>query len=181
MDCDEGVPWALWERSLSLALGSSRGQQALAGMEAALLALPEPKLIHGHLAAEGGVCAIGAYVAHCEATRKETSVEAEIAAMQGHEECWCGHDREAHKDGPCTEMSRWAKENPCSCTAFGAENEDAFETVEAGRRVGLGTSIAWHLAEMNDERFDGLSPEERFTKMLAWVRRAQGKDTEVAA
>jgi hypothetical protein len=54
-DSDEGVPWPLWKSILSNALGGKRGQRALADMEAALLALPERKLIDGDPCL-GGCC-----------------------------------------------------------------------------------------------------------------------------
>jgi hypothetical protein len=72
----EGMPWPLWETTVSTALGGRRGQEALAAMEAALLALPECKLVEGHLAAEGGVCAVGAYVAHRRAEQEHVDIAA---------------------------------------------------------------------------------------------------------
>jgi hypothetical protein len=31
------------------------------------------------------------------------------------------------------------------------------------------------MAYLNDETFEGATPEQRYEKILAWVRRAQGK------
>lgn len=56
---------------------------------------------------------------------------------------------------------------------------DIHETAYAGTGVGLRWSVAWHLAYLNDETFHEATPEQRYEKMLAWVRRAQGK-TETA-
>jgi hypothetical protein len=56
---------------------------------------------------------------------------------------------------------------------------DAFETADEGAREGLAFCVAWHFGYLNDEHFYAATPEERFDRMLAWVRRAQGK--EVAA
>lgn len=53
--------------------------------------------------------------------------------------------------------------------------EDVYETVEAGERAGLRYSVAWHLAHLNDETFREATPEQRYEKILAWVRCAQGK------
>lgn len=45
--------------------------------------------------------------------------------------------------------------------------EDA--TDEAGEAMGLPFRVAWSLVEMNDMIFDTETPEERYTKVLAWV------------
>lgn len=52
----------LWQANCRRSLRGKRGQQELRELHAALLALPEKRLIHGSLEdEEGGVCAIGAY------------------------------------------------------------------------------------------------------------------------
>lgn len=56
--------YSLWEQATRNALSGKRGQAALADLEEALLALPEPRLIEGALAENGEVCAIGALVLH---------------------------------------------------------------------------------------------------------------------
>lgn len=182
-DDGEGVPWGFWNEIVSRALGGSRGQQALADMEAALLALPEPKLIEGHLADDGGVCAVGAYVAHRQAVERGEDIHAVIREMSAKLKCWCTHARGAHEKDPDTKQvfctgKRW-DDAPCGCQEFDPEDHDPFETVEAGKGAGMLFSVAWHMAHMNDEKFAGLTPEQRYERMLEWVRRAQGK--EVAA
>lgn len=145
----EVIPAGLWDRALSVALGSGRGQEALARMERALLELPEPpRLVAGHLA---------------------------IETMSARVQCGCGHSRDQHHDGEgCS--GKWWQDRPCSCTGFDAEEtEDVWETVAAGERIGLRRTIAWHLANLNDETFGGATPEERYRLILAWVGRAQGK------
>lgn len=148
---DGGMPWPMWERVVSTALGGERGQQALAEFEEALLALPERKLIEGHLASEDGVCLVGAYVAHKQAKDQGIEMAAAIDRITSDE-----HD-EYH------------------------DAEDAWETAQAGANAGLSWTVAWHMAYLNDEQFYICSPEERYQKMLAWVRRAQGKETEMEA
>lgn len=145
---DEGVPWQFWEVIVSRALGSERGQEALADMEEALLALPERKLIEGHLAKDDGVCGIGALVAHKRAKDRGIAIHEAIA-----------------------ELAEEAADEEFSY--------DPNRTADAGVQVGLRSSVAWHLAYLNDEQFRDLSPDDRYEKMLAWVRRAQGK-TETA-
>lgn len=73
---DEGIPWAVWEQIVSRALICRPGQQMLADLEAALLALPERKLIAGKFMEAGQVCAVGAYVAKKHADRLHVTIEA---------------------------------------------------------------------------------------------------------
>jgi hypothetical protein len=64
---DEGdIPYALWRQTVRNALQGKRGQKALREIEAALLALPEPRLIEGSLCAETPgrpyeFCVVGAW------------------------------------------------------------------------------------------------------------------------
>ena len=176
-DSEEGMPWELWETVVSNALGGRKGQAALAELEAALVALPEPKLISGHLAADGAVCAVGAFIAHRRAVSEAIDLDAVIDAMSVGVACYCGHNREAHHDGAC--HGKGYQDAPCYCDGDFEpdENEDgAYETVEAGKQAGLSSTLAWHLAYLNDEQFSDSSPEERYERMLRYVRRAQGKE-----
>src|SRR5690242_8806216 len=116
----------MWETVVSNALGGRRGQEALAELEAALLALPEPKLVEGHLAAEGGVCAVGAFVAHRKAQADGADLAAVIEAMSVGVSCWCGHGREAHKGGACT--GKLWEDRPCRCTEYEPREEAIDET-----------------------------------------------------
>jgi hypothetical protein len=64
---DEDYPgqFELWQANCERSLRGAKGQQELAQLRAALLALPEKRLIHELLEdEEGGVCAIGAYGKH---------------------------------------------------------------------------------------------------------------------
>lgn len=179
----EGVPWEMWNTIVSRALGGRRGQEALAELEAALLELPAPRLVEGHLAADGAVCAVGAFVAHRRAQKEGVDIATVIDAMAAGLSCWCGHGRGAHEGGRCSGTRRvWRGEDrPCSCDCYEPETEDAFETANAGRAAGMTYSVAWHLAWLNDEEWADASPEERYERMLAWVRRAQGKPEGVLA
>jgi hypothetical protein len=81
-DCDwDFGRYSLWEQAVTNALSGRRGQAALADLEAALLALPEPRLIEGHLAHEGEVCAIGALVL-AKRTAAGESRETVLAEME---------------------------------------------------------------------------------------------------
>lgn len=174
-DWEDAVPFDLWEQTVSRALGSRRGQEALAEMEQALVDLPEPVLIEGHLAAGGRVCAVGALVARREAAVAGADVQTIIDRLGV--ACDCGHQLDAHRDGgPCTATrTRRGETRPCSCPGYMAYAEDASDTVAAGQRAGLKFAVAYHFAYLNDEKYADLSPEDRHAHMLAWVRRAQGK------
>jgi hypothetical protein len=131
----------LWERAMQNALSGRRGQAALADLEQALLALPEPRLIEGYLAKDGEVCAMGALVA---AKR--------VAA---------GEDRAA----VLAELERLSPEESW-------EAPDV--TASIGRQYGgMAYAMAWRIAELNDEDCRAYTPEQRFEKVLAWVRGAQ--------
>lgn len=176
----EGMPWELWQTVVSHALGGRKGQAALAEMEAALLALPEPKLIEGHLASGGGVCAVGAFVAAHRAAEQKVDLAVVIEAMSVGVACYCGHTQAKHIDGKCHGTYQG---KPCYCDGEFEIDEDEdgyYKTVEAGQNAGLSHTVAWHLAYLNDEHFAACSPEERYSRMLAWVRRAQGKETVAA-
>lgn len=54
------IPEGLWQNIVARAVRGKRGQVALAELEAALLALPEQRLIGGALCHDGAVCAMGA-------------------------------------------------------------------------------------------------------------------------
>ncbi len=45
------------------------------------------------------------------------------------------------------------------------------ETDVVGITAGMPRLVAWKVVEMNDKRFDYLTPEMRYTKMLEWVER----------
>jgi hypothetical protein len=174
------MPWELWETVVSNALGGRKGQAQLAEMEAALLALPEPRLIEGHLAADGAVCAVGAFVAARRAADQGVDLAAVIEAMGATVPCYCGHTREEHTDGKCN--GKGYEGRPCYCDDEyePEEDEDCWETVEAGRAAGLSHTVAWHLAYLNDEQFASATPEQRYERMLAWVQRALGRGNQPA-
>jgi hypothetical protein len=63
--------------------------------------------------------------------------------------------------------------------ARGYDPEDTYgsadDTALAGNRYGMRYTVAWRIAELNDEDFRTSTPEERYVGVLNWVRRAQGK------
>jgi hypothetical protein len=64
---DEDYPgqFELWQANCIRSLRGKHGQEELRVLRAALLTLPDKRLIHGLLIdEEGGVCAVGAYAKH---------------------------------------------------------------------------------------------------------------------
>lgn len=183
------LTWEMFEHNLARHLGSLRGQQALAALEEALLALPQRRLVRGHLAAAGAVCTVGALVAYRQAQAEQCPVQQIIDRMSQGVACTdCLHPYGAHPGGGrCTAERRLLGGGTalCFCTGYEAAADDEYggidETRRAGVAAGLTRTLAEHLAYLNDEEFAQATPEERYTRALAWARRMQGKPDEVAA
>jgi hypothetical protein len=183
-----------WWANIERALSGRRGQVALRELEAALVELPEPKLISGHLSMNGQVCAVGALVARrrCAKGESRDAVLQELERLIPIECAHCYHAEESHQDGTCSacegrrraweashdEPYRWL------CPGFEPSDESygdgELRTAEAGVSVGLTYSLAWRLSYLNDEDFEGLTPEERYERVLAWVRGAIIEESAVA-
>lgn len=188
--------YELWEANARRALGGKRGQAALRDLESALVELPSKRLISGHLAHRGEVCAIGALVAHRRAANGEDrDVVLRELASAAPALCECGHSELEHLGlvGHCTgcdvaskrTREMWAKADRepdeawlarwQSCEAFvvtGESDDYGLVTVEAAQTVGVSYVMAWEIAWANDERYQSCTPEERYEKTLAWVRAA---------
>jgi hypothetical protein len=144
------MPAVFWQIDLQRALTSGRGQRILLEIEAALLVMPEHRLIADQIAhvvdwnEDGdpletprviGVCAVGAYAAHKRVAEGKTWTQA---------------------------VADLSEEYPYEV--------DCYETQELGQSLGLARTVAWELARINDETFGHLAPEDRYAAVLAWVR-----------
>jgi hypothetical protein len=189
------ITWEMWEYNVRRALSGRRGQEALAELERALVALPAPRLVRGHLAAQDQVCTVGALLAYRRAHDTGRGIEEVIADLSAEVPCQCGHDRSQHPDdtqcGHVTPEGQYdweLKPHPartCECEVY-EPYEDAQEELDTtkgvGVQLGLTKTMAEHLAYLNDEEFHSCTPEERYDRVLAYVRRAQGKsDATVVA
>ena len=145
---DRPGQFALWNANCRRSINGKAGQRELRELEAALLALPEKRLIRDLLQDdEGGVCAIGCYAKH-----------------KG------------------VDLSKFDPED---------------ESDEVGIAAGMPRLVAWQLVALNDITLDtvwevahgpvqrghgvykggialvrDMTPEERYEKVLAWVRNA---------
>lgn len=150
INCADDEDWtgqfALWQANCQRSIKGKAGQRALRDFEAALLALPEKRLLHGLLTDdEGGVCAIGCY----------------------------------------------ARYKGVDLSTFDPEDESDAVGVAAG----MPRLVAWQVVALNDIELDTvwetahgplnrheatyrggiplvreMTPEERYEKVLAWVR-----------
>jgi hypothetical protein len=133
----------LWEQAQWNALHSKRGRSVLEELEAALLAMPEHRLAEGSIVtAEGLTCALG-----------ELAVYRQVKS---------GEDR------PTALETLW-EEYPGDEIA--ADGEEDSYTEDLGRGLGLTNALTVQVAYINDELW-ATTPEERWTRMLDWVRNA---------
>lgn len=148
--------FALWDANCLRSMRGKAGQLALRRLEAALLAMPEKRLVRGKLVShDGDVCAIGA-----------------LARAEG------------------------KLPDPEPLDVDGFEDDDVDDTAEfAEAKLAFPSLVAWKVVAFNDlscddvwEVADGpiqrghgqykggipnirpMTPEERYEKVLAWVR-----------
>ena len=160
-----------WDRNMRVAVTSKRGQQALRDLRAALLALPEKRLISGAL------CTVGM-------SKDIEQDKAEVAAGQRSWRWTCDLEADIARDGG---------EGVCAIGALlwhanvkkGMDPTAAFEELpliysgdgngldgtarEAAARTSMTMTLAWMCAYENDETFRECTPEERYEKYLAWL------------
>lgn len=131
---DEERPgqFALWNANVVRSLKGRAGQVALRELEAALVALPEKRLIRNYLIDDAdGVCAVGCY----------------------------------------------ARAKGLDLKAFDRD----YETDAVGVKAGMPRLVAWEVVAQNDiyneghykdgdGRYVAYTPEERYERVLAWVR-----------
>jgi hypothetical protein len=174
----------LWQANLMRSVRGRAGQAALRELKTALDAMPEKRLIEGHLVKDGEVCTVGAFalgkVMSKGKAREEALAELE-AEYGGLESCdTCFHYAKSHQpDEPCSECVEWrdnpdglsrARQNsvgrgtdyyanwkPCSVfvdNSYDDEDEEGI-TEEAAVRLGMPRMVAWKLVELNDEIWSG--------------------------
>lgn len=147
---DEERPgqFALWDANCQRSLKGKAGQQALRDLEAALLALPEKRLIHGLLEDEhGAVCAVGAYAKHKGLDLSKFDPEDESDAV-----------------GVKAGMPRLVAWKVVALNDI--EIDDYYRTVE-GPEMHHGHGDYWPRGVWQRVQY---TPEERYEKVLAWVR-----------
>lgn len=149
---DEERPgqFALWQANCRRSARGKVGQRELREMEAALLALPEKRLIHGALEdKQGGVCAIACYAKHkgldlSKFDPEYDSDEVGIAAGMPRMVAW--------KVVALNDIEIEAHYEYCE-----GPSRDPRDYEYYGGHRGIWTRFEW-------------TPEERYEKVLAWVR-----------
>lgn len=145
-DTDAILSYGRWQRNSRAVLVSKRGQKALREIEAALLALPEPKLAYEtfHRVEDGKVecCVLGAVAAHRGVDMPEH--------LNGDVDEWTDHDGKTYiQRDPCPaeETASWAEKN-----------------------LGLAFTLAYNLVDVNDRDIPE-TDEQRYERVLAWVQK----------
>lgn len=156
---DEGdMPYALWEANLERAIKGRRGQAMLHELEAALLALPQPRL-------EEMVLYRGVYEAAGDFYGTEETEQVDACAIGA-------YLRFRILNG--TPVFRWPKSKMRLETLADLQREDSEDYGDEHAKLmeacGVPGNLAWHIGWLNDEQFEGYTPEERYEHMLAWVR-----------
>lgn len=140
----------LWEANQERSLKSRRGQAALRRLEVALLALPEPKLIADAIESNGMVCGLGALAKY-----------------------------ENYQDIP--ELPTYPDENASD------EEWDAYEcgeveqgiqdaTLALAEALDVPKLVAVAIIYENGDSYGAVTPEARYSKLLAWTRSWISKD-----
>jgi hypothetical protein len=143
---DSYMPIALWYQAVRRALQGRRGQAALLELRDALESMPTKRLISSTLCAEGDVCALGCLAAH----RGVLDPTEQSPVQPFHPD----HDVEAW------EVAEWAR--------------DTLDVTYA---------LAMHIQWQNDEggwetyvqRGGPETPEQRYERVLTWVREQIGE------
>ena len=139
----------LWEANCRRSLQGKAGQRELRELEAALLALPEKRLIHGTLTnEEGGVCAIACYAKH-----------------KGIDLAKFDPEYESDTVGIVAGMPRLVAWKVVALNDV--EFEGRYAYAEGPTREPTYPSYAPHHGVWT---FFPYTPEERYERVLAWVR-----------
>lgn len=157
-----------YEHNVRAALNGKRGQKALKLLLWALETMPNKRLIYGWLATpDGSCCTVGLYVAATVAKKSGIDLEdaVKIVALD-YKPDWSNtfHDEdgwhEVYDEGT---PYQWAS---------GDQDDGESLTVDAGMNAGLVQTLAYELGYLNDCEINHKhTPEERYEKVLQWVRR----------
>lgn len=148
---------AFWDRRVRAVLASKRGKKALADLRDALLALPERRLVSRAL------CTIGTTHPSTSDWRREYIEE--LVAEQGEGVCAVGayiwHQKVKAGEDPAEAMRSLPMLDD---EAYGLDG-----TARAGEAAGMTYTLAWLLADQNDETFSRSTPEQRWQRFMEWL------------
>lgn len=186
-DGEASMPAELWEANLRRALSGRRGRRALAELREALMALPEHRLIGG------AMCTVSA------AKRREALAAEDVRRWEQTPAQWRPDKPRLDGADDLDALMETEGEGCCAIGALlwhqkvraGVDPVEAFDslplllgdsdegglyrTAELGRDAGLTMTLAWHIAYRNDEEFEHMTPEQRWSAFVTWI------DAELAA
>ncbi len=157
---EEDTPgqFALFEANVKRSCAGKQGQWALRELEAALLALPRPRLVKDALAEDGDCCAVGCLVLALRVQRGEDRA-AVLADLEG---------SDPEDEDAAQEMAE----------PLGIPHLVGWQLVALNDMY---CATVWEVADGPIQRGHGvyrggipyvrdMTPEERFDRVLAWVR-----------
>lgn len=171
-DCDhESFPnaGALWQANAERALRGKRGRKVLTLLREALLNLPEKRLIEGALCTVGGETRQAGEAASCGF---DGELRESIEDNRGEGVCAVGAMLWWRKVKAGTDPDLAFAELP---TLLGTEFDLHETAVLANQQAGVVLGLAAMLAYKNDETLAWCTPEERYTRYLAWLDTEMGE------
>lgn len=184
--------WVLSQANMARQLTGKKGRALLLELRAALEAMPRHRLIEHRLAdGDGDVCTVGALIVARGADPVDLAAKAERASECAN--CLDGYGDHNRADGSCSvcfdrakrSQEYWdAKGTPAdkrwptpACQAFEAPDPTEFEedsagaflTVDTAVDAGVPRRLAWRLMDLNDQDMSGLTPEERWQRVVNWI------------
>lgn len=161
-DGDQTITWEMWQWNADRALKGKRGQKALRDLREALLHLPEKRLIARAL------CTVGAEripEARPDGWNYARDDILDIVHEQGQGVCAVG----AYVWWQKVKAGASPEEAFAALPTLADTESEMYDTARAGKDAGLTYTLAWELAFTNDETFDGLTPEQRYERFMAWL------------
>lgn len=145
----------LFEHNARLALAGRKGRAFLGELREALLNLPERRLIEG---------------AFCKPKFDPDDRDEDAPPMAPTDFGVCSMGAYAWWQKVKAGMDPVkAFESLPTIDSEDGYGDEAFQTAYAGKEAGAPIILAWEMASANDETFEGLEPEVRFEKLLAWI------------
>lgn len=163
-DYDEPYPnaGAMWQANAERALSGRRGRNALAELREALLALPQKRLIAGALSTVGALDRPDVR----DGNRWHRDDVGERVHRDGEGVCAIGAYLWFKKVKAGTDPQTAFEELPL---LLGNESDEGYRTADEGRRAGLTFTLAWAIAQKNDDTFYNLTPEQRYEAFMEWL------------
>lgn len=168
---------AFWWANAQRALHGKRGRKALAELREALLMLPEKRLVSGAVS----TVSLREWAESMPDTTPSMTWGGEMYDRPNHVKAEALEKCEAEGPGVCAVGAYLLRkrvlqtgETPGEAmralpSASDVECYGIDETASLGEAAGLARTLAWLLADQNDETYGTCTPEERYERFLAWL------------